>query len=76
MSQFKGQNSLRSNVLKRALKSYIIPPVLKKYQVIALRALWDDDQPDENRIWFRRKTMEDVLSRSEHVGFFFLASHP
>ena len=63
MSQFKGRNSLRSNMLKRALKSYIIPPVLKKYQVISLSALWDDDQPEENRIWLKRKMSDKKNGR-------------
>ena len=62
------RNSLRDSSLKRALTAYIIPIVCKKYQVIAVRALFDS-----KLIWGKRIELEKILESNEKVVAFFSA---
>ena len=64
------QRSLRSEVLKNALKSFIIPPLLSKYQTIAVRALIDSDTA-KKYIWGKRRELEKILQQNKHVVAFF-----
>ena len=61
--------ALRERPLERALKSYIIPVIVSKYQVIAIRCLWNLDE--FNNIWPKRKEIDSMLSKVQSVCGFF-----
>ena len=67
---FKPQCQLRSNVLKDALKSFIVPLFTKRYQVCAIRAIWPNTD-NENVIWRKRRELECMLSTDKNVVAFF-----
>ena len=56
------KNSIRSNVIKRALKTYLIPPIIAKYQVVAIRTIFDDKS-----LYGKRKALENLILSEEHV---------
>ncbi|XP_057293352.1 uncharacterized protein LOC130621979 [Hydractinia symbiolongicarpus] len=62
---------LRSEVLKRALKACIVQPVIRKYQVVAVRAMWGSDVDAREVIWGKRMQMENILLSNEQVSCFF-----
>ena len=67
---FKPQKQLRSNVIKKALKAFIVPIFARRYQICAVRALWDDIDLG-NEIWAKRKELEQILSDESDVVAFF-----
>ena len=69
MSIVKPNKELRCEPLKRALSTFVVPVILKKYQIVALRALLSDK--DEKSIWAKRRAMEYLLSKDEKIGGFF-----
>ena len=66
-NNFTPQKSLRSNVIKSALKSYIVPAFVRKYQVVAIRALWSIENLHENTIWGTRRELDELLYRKEEI---------
>ena len=57
---------LRSQPLKSALKSCIVSKVGQKYQIIALRALVNEN----SELWNTRRKLEEILNNDTHiVGF-------
>ena len=70
-ANFCPRRELREKTLERALKTYIVPPFCRKYQVIALRALWNMESSEENVIWGKRIAMENILDGNLHVVAFF-----
>ena len=65
MSRPQGQ--LRSKVIKNALKAFIVPALTLKFQVCAVRALWDD----KINIWSKRRQLEEILNKDTRVVAFF-----
>jgi len=70
MSVAKPNRELRSEKLKKSLKAYVVPIVIKHYQVIALRALMENTENDAN-IWEKRRRMEGILSTEKSIAGFF-----
>ena len=66
----KVNKEFQSAISKRALKSYIVPVIVKHYQVIAVRALLDKDESDRS-IWGKRRRMESLLNTENSIGGFF-----
>lgn len=56
------KNSLRSSVIKRALKTYLIPPLIKKYQVVAIRTIFTS-----KTLYGKRKLLEDLIINDKQV---------
>ena len=69
---YKPQNTLRSQVMKNALKAFIVPAFLRKYNIVALRALWSVDRLSENStIWKKRRELEVLLLSNDNIVAFF-----
>ena len=58
---------LNSNIIKNALKAYIVPPFCKSYQICAVRAFWQN----RDSIWGTRRQLEEILNDDERVVAFF-----
>ena len=54
------RKELRDQNMKHSLKSYIVSHVVKRYQVVAVRALWDTENA-ALEIWAKRRQMEMML---------------
>ena len=54
--------------MKSALKAFVVPVFVKKYQVCAVRALCGESADD---IWLKRRRLEATLLENEHVVAFF-----
>ena len=67
---FKAAKELRSNLIRNSLKSFVVSPLIKKFQVCAVRAICIGNLSKEN-IWLQRRKMEKVLEDNEHIVFFF-----
>ena len=65
------RRQLRSEVLKRAMRAYIVSPVIRKYHVIAVRAMWSSTEKSEDLIWGKRRQIEDILLRNDKIVAFF-----
>ena len=68
--EFKPQRQLRSNVIKNALKTYVVRPLTSKYQVSAVRSLCVDGVSKE-KIWMTRRLLESLLEENPYVVCFF-----
>ena len=53
-----------------SLKSFVISPLIRKFQVCAVRAMCIGTLSKEN-IWFQRRKMEKVLAGNEDIVCFF-----
>ena len=71
----KTKRTLRSDTLKCALRNYFVIPVVKQYNIIAIRCLWDCEQEDrlkaELNIWAKRKELYEVLNKLDHIVAYF-----
>ena len=67
---FKVAKELRSNLIRNSLKSFVVSPLIKKFQVCAVRAICIGNLSKEN-IWLQRRKMEKVLDDNEHIVCFF-----
>ena len=67
---FKAAKELRSSLIRNSLKSFVVSPFIKKFQVRAVRAICLGNLTKEN-IWLQRKKMEKVLEDNEHIACFF-----
>ena len=65
---FRPKLSLRSTVIKNALRSYFVPAFARKYQVAAVRTLWNVelDIPGKT-IWGKRRELEEFLYNNENI---------
>ena len=69
--EFKSQRQLGSNVIKNALKAYVVGSLTLKYQVCAVRSLCVDGVSKE-KIWITRHLLESLLEENRYVVFFSL----
>ena len=69
---FKAAKELRSSLIRNSLKSFVVSPMIKKFQVCAVRATCIGNLSKEN-IWLQRRKMEKVLEDNEHIVCFFRA---
>jgi hypothetical protein len=60
------RNTLKDSGLKRALKAYIVPPLIKKYQVVSIRALFNS-----KTLWGKRIQLENILKDNDKIVAFF-----
>ena len=67
---FTAVKELRSNLIRNTLKSFVVSPLVKKFQVCAVRTICIDTLSKEN-IWLQRRKMEKVLKDNEHIVCFF-----
>lgn len=63
---FTPQKTLRQNPLKRALKAFLVGPLLKKYIVCSVRVLWKNDE-DFNDMYEKRRLLEGKMKAMEEV---------
>lgn len=61
MDDFKTNKELREVPLKKALKTYIIPLITKKYNVIGVRIVWNAS--NYSNMYTKRKEIQDKLSK-------------
>eukprot|EP00111_Clytia_hemisphaerica_P011731 TCONS_00034460-protein len=57
--------TLREIPLKRALKTYVIATVLKKYLTVGVRVLWKEE--DYSKMYERRNFLEGLLKNMDEV---------
>ena len=65
------RGQLRSEVIKRSLRSFIVPSIIRKYQVVAVRALWNSAERADDLIWGKRRELENLLLDNDKVAAFF-----
>ena len=68
---FKAAKELRSSLIRNYLKSFVVSPLIKKFQVCAVRAICIGNLSKEN-IWLQRRKMEKVLEDNKHIVCFFV----
>ena len=72
MDSFVPQKTVRSNVLRNALKAYIVPAFASKYQIAAIRTLWSfEGLCESDSIWIKRREMQELLYRDNEVVAYF-----
>ena len=69
-TEFKPHRQIRSNVIKNALKTYVVGPLESKYQVCAVRYLCVDGLSKE-KIWMTKRLLESLLEENSYVVCFF-----
>ena len=71
------KRQLTSTVLKQTLKAFVVPPVVKSYNVVAIRAVWhtidDDRRLTHLQIAAKKKQLEMILETEEKVMLFVSA---
>ena len=68
----KAAKELRSSLIRNSLKSSVFAPLIRKFQVCAVRAIWIGTLSKQN-IWLQRRKMEKFLEGNEHFVCFFRA---
>ena len=58
--------ALTDSALKRSLKAYIVPPFIKKYQVVSVRTLFQ-----HKSLWLKRTQLESILKENDKIVAFF-----
>ena len=67
---FKAAKELRSTLIKNSLKLFVVSPLIRKFQVFAVRAISIGTLSKEN-IWLQKRKMEKLLEDNEHIVCFF-----
>ena len=67
---FKAVKELRSSLIRNSLKSFVVSPLIRKFQRCAVRAICIGTLSKENK-WFQRRKMEKLLEDNEHIVCFF-----
>ena len=73
--EFKPRRQLRSNVVKNALKAYVVGPLTSKKQVFGLRCHCVDSLSKE-KIWITRRLLESLLEENPYAVWFFWKAEP
>ena len=68
--EFKLQRQLSNNVIKYALKAYVVGPLKSKYQVCTVRSLRLECVSKE-KIWITRRLLESLLEENSNVVCFY-----
>ena len=66
---FKSAKELRSSLIRISLKSFVVSPLIRKFQVCAVREICIGTLRKE-RIWLQRKNMEKLLEDNEDIVCF------
>ena len=64
----KPRRQLKSLALKNAVKTYIVQPILRNYDVASVRALLTRE--DDFNLWEKRRELETLLDADKHIVFF------
>ena len=67
---FKAAQELRSSFIRNSLKSFMVSPLIRKFQVCAVRAVCTGNLSNDN-IWLQRRKIKNVLEGNEHIAYFF-----
>ena len=67
---FKAAKELRSSLIRNSLKSFVVAPLIKKFEVCAVRAICIGTVNKEN-IRLQRRKMEKLWEDNEHIVCFF-----
>ena len=67
---FKAAKELRSTLIKNSLKLFLVSPLIRKFQVFAVRAISIGTLSKEN-IWLQKRKMVKLLEYNEHIVCFF-----
>ena len=67
---FKATKELRSSLIRNSLKSFVLAPLIRKFKVCAVRAIYIGTLSKEN-IWLQRRKTEKLLQDNEHIVYFF-----
>ena len=67
---FKAARELRSSLIKNSLKSFVVSPLIKKFQVCVVRVTCIGNLSKEN-IYLHKRKMEKVLEDNEQIVCFF-----
>ena len=74
-SMARPQGTLRSQVLAKALETFVVPVFTDHYGIISFRALWEVDKDKTHRaelnIWKKRHELEALVESVEFVVGFF-----
>ena len=71
---FKTAKKIHSSLIRRSLKLFVVSPLIRKFQVCAVRGICIGNLSKEN-VWLQRRKTEKVLEDSEHIVFFFFFVH-
>ena len=64
------QKQIKSKNVQRCLRDLIVTKVITKYQIVAVRAMFEREDA-EKTIWGKRQLMENMLLENKCVGLFF-----
>ena len=64
----KPRRQLKSLALKNAVKTYVVQPILRNYDVASVRALLTRE--DDFNLWEKRPELETLLDADKHIVFF------
>ena len=66
-----------SFMLRQALKAFVVPPVVKSYNIVAVRAVWhtndDDQQLTHMQICPKRTQLELILQEDPNIALYISA---
>ena len=63
---FVPNSQIRSAILKNALKAYVVQPIIRFYNIIAVRCLWSEEESDKTT-WVKRRLIELLLDKEPRV---------
>ena len=67
---FQAAKGLRSSLIRNSLTSFVVAPLVRKFQVCAVRAICIGILSKEN-IWLQRRKMEKLLEDNGNILCFF-----
>ena len=67
-ASYKPKSSLREEPLKRALKCYLVSPILKKYVVCSVRCLWKENGTGYNDMLQKKEKVENCLRQVKEIA--------
>ena len=68
---FKAAKELRSSLIRNSLKSFMVSPLIRKFQACAVTAICNGTLSKEN-VWLQSRKLEKFLEDNEHIVCFFL----
>ena len=70
-ASFTPNSTLRSPVLRNALKAYVVLPFLRNYTIVAICALWDNKRMPVFTFWNKRREMKIILLANDNIVAFY-----
>ena len=71
---YKPQNILRSQVMKNALKAFIVPAFLRKYNIVGVKSIVEcrPAVSENTTIWKKRRELEVLFITNDQIVAFLL----